>query len=215
MLHSVRRTLLLVLAAAPALHAQNAPTAQVSVTGAQIAALDVRLQSFAAGLPTGERRQWNVLLRRAASAPAGNAASIAVHPTLYRAAPSNAIIVQGGIRPLPSNHIIVQGGTRPRPAGTAAPTEVAAIGPKQDDPAPPPPLMDRLRGFSASLGAEDRATLDWLLTRAAAAPVPSPVLGGNTPTLAQALGISPLAIGPKQDDPGPPPPPDARWTLTF
>ncbi|HET6762197.1 MAG TPA: hypothetical protein VFH27_00960, partial [Longimicrobiaceae bacterium] len=212
MLRAIRRTLLLpLIAAAPALRAQNAAPAQVVVTGAQVAALDARLHRFAETLPVGERRHWNALLRRAAAAPASNPAATTVHATLYRPVPSNHIIVQGGGRPLPSNHIVVQGGTSPRPSGTAAATGAVAIGPKQDDPSPPPPLMDRLRSFSASLGAEDRATLDWLLTRAGAAPAPSPVLGGNTPTLAQALGISPLAIGPKQDDPSPPPPADARW----
>jgi hypothetical protein len=111
----------------------------------------------------------------------------------------------------------------PRPGRVGA----VAIGPKQDDPAPPPQsLARRLTDFSLGLSAEERATLNWLLTRAAAAPEGRPGTPGGLPPGAQgldgfwwpplpkALGIDPLAIGPKQDDPRPPTP-EQRWILRF
>jgi hypothetical protein len=166
---------------------------------------------------------------------------------------ANGIVVQGGRTGAPSPAIIVQGGSRPAPAasggrvrvgGTPAgadaprpnPAGTVAIGPKQDDPAPPPQSLGRrLTSFSQALTAEERGALDWLLTRAAAAAQggvgttvglpPGPcnpetgcrAPGGGSPSvsLRQALGIDPLAIGPKQDDPAPPPPSTQRWILRF
>jgi hypothetical protein len=139
--------------------------------------------------------------------------------------PSNRIIVQGGL-PAGQSGIVVQGGRtaagtpaanapRPNPAGNGA----VAIGPKQDDPAPPPQSLGRrLAAFGQTLSAEERGALDWLLTRVSAGRPGTP--GGLPPgpcrcvSLRQALGIDVLAIGPKQDDPAPPPP-AAQWTLRY
>ncbi len=171
----------------------------------------------------------------------------------------SGIIVQGGRTPASRGGIIVQGGRtpagaaqganapRPNPAGTVAigpkqddpsrPGRVragaVAIGPKQDDPAPPPQSLGRrIADLSARISPEERAALNWLLTRAAAEVRPGTVGGlppgpcnpeagcraptGGTPnvSLRQALGIEPLAIGPKQDDPAPPPPAQ-RWMLRY
>jgi hypothetical protein len=66
------------------------------------------------------------------------AASTNIEPTVCpvnRTGVSPKIIVQGGTPATPSHHIIVQGGISPRPGGDS-PT---ALGPKQDDPGPPPP----------------------------------------------------------------------------
>jgi hypothetical protein len=104
----------------------------------------------------------------------------------------------------------------PRPGRVGA----VAIGPKQDDPAPPPQsLARRIAALAASSPAEEQAALNWLLTRAASAPegrpgTPGGLPPGTTVSLRQALGIEPLAIGPKQDDPRPPTP-DQRWILRF
>ncbi|MBW3573165.1 MAG: hypothetical protein KY467_18875 [Gemmatimonadetes bacterium] len=55
--------------------------------------------------------------------------------------------------------------------GAPRPGSAVSIGPKQDDPgAPPQSLGRRLAEFSTQLPAEERAALDWLLTRAAQAP---------------------------------------------
>ncbi|HEY0018193.1 MAG TPA: hypothetical protein VGC13_17900 [Longimicrobium sp.] len=164
-----------------------------------------------------------------------------------RTAGASGIIVQGGRTASPATGIIVQGGTQSeagartrvgtRPGAQAprpTPTDAVAIGPKQDDPAPPPQSLGRrLAEFSARLPAEERGALDWLLTRAATAPEGRPGTPGGLPpgpcnpetgcraggpalsvSLRQALGIDALAIGPKQDDPAPPPP-TQRWILRF
>jgi hypothetical protein len=108
-----------------------------------------------------------------------------------------------------------------------------AIGPKQDDPAPPPQSLGRrIAALSARLSPEERGALNWLLTRAAAADARTGTPGGLPPgpcnpetgcrapggspsiSLRQALGIDVLAIGPKQDDPAPPPPAQ-RWMLRY
>jgi hypothetical protein len=104
----------------------------------------------------------------------------------------------------------------PRPGRAGA----VAIGPKQDDPAPPPQSLGRrIAELSAQLPAEERGALNWLLTRAAATPEGRPGTPGGLPpgasvSLRQALGIDVLAIGPKQDDPAPPPP-AGRWMLRY
>jgi hypothetical protein len=149
-----------------------------------------------------------------------------------RTAGASGIIVQGGRTARPATGIIVQGGRTQSDAAAGArtrvgaqaprptPMDAVAIGPKQDDPAPPPQSLGRrLAEFSSRLPAEERGALDWLLTRAATAPEGRPGTPGGLPpgtsvALRQALGIDPLAIGPKQDDPAPPPPAQ-RWILRF
>jgi hypothetical protein len=151
----------------------------------------------------------------------------------------SGIIVQGGRTPASRGGIIVQGGRTPAGAAQGAnaprpnPAGTVAIGPKQDDPAPPPQSLDRrIADLSARVSPEERGALNWLLTRAAAEVQPGRVGGlppgpcnpeagcraptGGTPnvSLRQALGIEPLAIGPKQDDPAPPPPAQ-RWMLRY
>lgn len=228
--------------------------------------------------------------------PAAEAANrVAIIIEGGRTAGASGIVVQGGRTP--SSGIVVQGGRTPagvpganaprpdpnaavaigpkqddpsRPGGTGA----EAIGPKQDDPTPPPQSLGRrLAAFSQGLPAEERAALNWLLTRAAqgsdarpgtpggrpgtpggvgdtpapegrpgrpttvpAGAIPNARVGtpgglppgpcnpergctvGGSPlnvSLRQALGIDVLAIGPKQDDPAPPPPSTQRWILRF
>lgn len=152
-----------------------------------------------------------------------------------RTAGASGIIVQGGRAAAPAAGIIVQGGRTPAVQGADAPRPspagagTVAIGPKQDDPAPPPQTLGRrLADLSLRLPAEERGALDWLLTRASASDVALPpgpckpergcrAPAGGSPlavSLRQALGIDPLAIGPKQDDPRPPAP-DQRWILRF
>ncbi|HET7232566.1 MAG TPA: hypothetical protein VFJ16_21330 [Longimicrobium sp.] len=155
-----------------------------------------------------------------------------------------AIIVQGGrantgpaTRGTPSPFIIVQGGA---PASRAAgvgggptrPGDPAAIGPKPDDPLVA--LNAKVHAFAATLSGDEQATFDWLLQRAATQgqrgpggmpPAPTRAMGmqgprgapgglpASTPSLGQALGL--VALGPKQDDPAPPPPADLHVVLKF
>ncbi|HEX6038774.1 hypothetical protein [Longimicrobium sp.] len=217
-------------------------TASIVLQPAHLRSLQGRLDAFAATLPAEELALWEGMLMRAASAQSG-AGEVHVTPVL-RIGPgggcddaqgaddapsriaiivqggrtaSGGIIVQGGRTPSSRSGIIVQGGRaadapRPTPAGTVA------IGPKQDDPAPPQSLGRRLAALGQTLSPEERGALEWLLTRAAAAPQGMP--GGLPPgpcqcvSLRQALGIDALAIGPKQDDPAPPPPAQ-RWILRY
>jgi hypothetical protein len=220
----------------------------VVVEPAHVRSLAARLDSFAVALPAAERALWEGLLVRAAHASTPAASEVRVTPVLEigpgggcedppgmdDAANRVAIIVQGGRTASPATGIIVQGGRTQPEAGARArvnarpgaqaprptPTDAVAIGPKQDDPAPPPQSLGRrLAELSSRLPAEERGALDWLLTRAATAPEGRPGTPGGLPpgtsvALRQALGIDPLAIGPKQDDPAPPPPAQ-RWILRF
>ncbi|WP_420128604.1 hypothetical protein [Longimicrobium sp.] len=218
-----------------------------------VQSLQARLDSFAVALPAAERALWNDVLLRAAHVPAPAAAEVRVTPVLQigpgggcedtpgmdgaagraaiivqggRAAGASGIIVQGGRTPRAG--IVVQGGRTPAAQGAnaprPAPNATVAIGPKQDDPAPPPQSLGRrLADLSLRLTAEERGALDWLLTRAAEPSGPDGGLPPRTPgdprpgervSLRQALGIDPLAIGPKQDDPAPRPD-SQRWILRF
>ena len=103
--------------------------------------------------------------------------------------PSTPIMVQGGIVPLPA----IGGPNRP---GTDNPT---ALGPKQDDPGPPPsPDLHAVKvggmGDPAALGPKQDDP----------GPPPAPELHA---VKVGGMG-DPAALGPKQDDPGPPPNPD-------
>jgi hypothetical protein len=122
--------------------------------------------------------------------------------------------------PRPRTGAVAIGPKQDDPGAPRPRTGAVAIGPKQDDPAPPPQSLGRrLAALSAQLPAEERGALEWLLTRAAAAPQGRPGTPGGLPpgtavSLRQALGIDALAIGPKQDDPAPPPSAQ-RWILRY
>jgi hypothetical protein len=150
-----------------------------------------------------------------------NRVAVILHGGRTAGASGGIIAPGGGTR----TGVAVQGsrpGVRPGDAPRPTPTGdgTVAIGPKQDDPAPPPQsLARRIAALAANSPAEEQAALNWLLTRAAAAPEGRPGTPGGLPpgtmvSLRQALGIEPLAIGPKQDDPRPPTP-DQRWILRF
>lgn len=143
--------------------------------------------------------------------------------------PSPAIIVQGGTQPSPGGNPagtqpgrgVGPGGgclgMAPRAAGVgggpAHPGNSAAIGPKPDDPLVA--LNAKVHAFAATLSGDEQATFDWLLQRAATQGQRGPggTPAGRAPSLGQALGL--LAIGPKQDDPAPPPPSDLHVMLRF
>ncbi|HET6232255.1 MAG TPA: hypothetical protein VFE05_19430 [Longimicrobiaceae bacterium] len=227
---------LLALAAAQPGRAQGN---QVTVTAPQVVALDARLRTFAAALPAGERGAWNDLLRRAAAAAPDNPSSIAVRGNMY----SPHIIVQGGLPAGRAVRAGAAGGLRPDDPAALGPkqddphaipaagggvmlgpkqddprsmpraSDGLMIGPKQDDPRASQALMGRLRALSPSLSPTDRATMDWLLQRAASAPVSPGGLPRGTPSLAQALGVAAVSDDPATPPPGPPP--AGQWTLRF
>lgn len=116
--------------------------------------------------------------------------------------------------PRPGNGAVAIGPKQDDP-GAPRPTNILAIGPKQDDPrSPQGALVARLTELGRTLPEAQRGALDWMLQRAAGSPgTPGGLPPGRTPSLSQSLGI--LAIGPKQDDPAPPPPANARWVLQF
>lgn len=95
-----------------------------------------------------------------------------------RTAGATGIVVQGGRVPQRVNGSATPGGRAPaggRPGGPGdvrRPTDAVSIGPKQEDPARPAPefLGRRLTELSAQLPPAERSALEWLLTRAEAAP---------------------------------------------
>jgi hypothetical protein len=130
---------------------------------------------------------------------------------LLALAPANAAPVNVGPAVCPvhrnavSPKIIVQGGT-PAIAGRARPgsDNPAALGPKQDDPGPPPaPDLHATKvggmGDPAALGPKQDDP----------GPPPAPDLHA---TKVGGMG-DPAALGPKQDDPGPPPAPDLHASV--
>lgn len=104
-----------------------------------------------------------------------------------------AIIVQGGISPNGGC-----GGGTPMDAENAV-----AIGPKQDDPSPPPSTS---RGAATGMASGRGAIAIGPKQDDPATPPP------RSGSLASAMpnGRGPVALGPKQDDPGPPPSPESR-----
>jgi hypothetical protein len=148
--------------------------------------------------------------------------------------PSDGIVVQAGRMPAAGGGVVMRGNRPPAPnvAGTPHPTPAGTVAgaprpaPAGTDsklePVPwraPESLSRRIAELSAGLPEGERGALEWLLTRAALAGQGQPGTPGGLPpgtsiSLRQALGIDPLAIGPKQDDPAPPPPAQ-RWTISF
>lgn len=161
------------------------------------------------------------------------------------ATPSEGIVVQGGRTATPNEGIVVQGGRTASPAtgivvqggrtsgDVRRPTDAVGIGPKPEDPTRPPPesLARRVADLSLRLSGEERATLEWLLTRAATAPegragstvaLPpgpcNPERGCRAPvagsplnvSLRQALGIDALSAGTRQGART-----EERWILRF
>jgi uncharacterized membrane protein len=230
----VRSAALLIPAVLLAIPAAAWGQREVTVQAATVRSLDAKLQAFARGLAPAERAAWGDVLRQAASAPADAASGVQVKPVFYAGGtpatvlardPAGGIIVQGG-RTSVSPRIIVQGGSPAARDNAANPhiivqggspaTRAAGVGggPRSADAVAA--LDAKLHAFAATLSGDEQATFDWLLQRAAprvrAGGTPS---GGGTatPSLGQALGL--IAIGPKQDDPSPPPPENLRVMLRF
>jgi hypothetical protein len=175
----------------------------VFVTEMDIQSLSDKLDAFDRGLSRDELGAMNLILRRAASAPADNPDGTEIRSSFfgsntYRGDVNRAIVVQGGR----TEQINAAGSPGGRPAITGNPlraalggdTDPAAIGPKHEDPMPAPDTINaldgKLRTFGGQLSAQERGIIDWLLQRASA-PGSGNLYGtpgGRPPTLFAALG---------------------------
>jgi hypothetical protein len=224
----------------PARAAAQGPPAEVVVNAATLRTLEARLQPFAASLTPEEKEAWTGLLYRAAAAPADDPAGTQVRPLFYRPAGRTAaagmpagdgrvirqrpegaqapVIVQEG-RPSgeqgqgggPGQTLMVPSGTTPQ-LGQGGRTVMLGSG---NGPARTTgSVIMRLRAASTGFPDAERATIDWMLQRAfATAPAAPGTLPPGPCSLAQALGITPLASGSTQAPA--PPPEDTRWVLKF
>ena len=176
----------------------------VAVTEMDIQSLNDKLDIFAGQLSRDELGAMNLLLRRAANAPADHPGDVNMKASFFASgsAENNTMGRQG---------ILIQGG-RTANAQVGAPvgrpasntlraslggdTDPLAIGPKHEDPMPAPDTINaldgKLRNFGGTLSPQERGVMDWLLQRASAgAPGPENSYGtpgGRPPTLFAAFG---------------------------
>lgn len=138
------------------------------------------------------------------------------------------IVVQGG-RPAgeqiqvqgqaggPGQTVMVPSGSAPQAGqgdASTAPGRTVTLGSGNAAARTTGSVIMRLRSASVGFPDAERATLDWMLQRAfATAPAAPGTLPPGPCSLAQALGITPLASGSNQAPA--PPPADTRWVLKF
>jgi hypothetical protein len=186
----------------------------VLVTEMDIQSLTAKLDAFDRGLPENELGAMNLLLRRAANAPADNPAGTDIKSSFFAANTSRgdvnrAIVVPGGrmeqINPAgsPGGRPAITG--NPLRAALGGDTDPAAMGPKHEDPMPAPDTINaldgKLRNFGGQLSPQERGIMDWLLQRASLGAPGTP--GGRPPTLFTALGSRASSNG------------SGRWLLRF
>lgn len=211
--HSVNNRLLIisvavlfVLAAMQVTQAQKKTPHELRVTDGDIQSLNGKLQGFERQLSQQEMGAMGLVLWRAATAPLDDPSGTNIRGSFFDlGSPTEAV------RPAQRKKI---GGAGPQPP--AADSEVVkilyaalgagdtSIGPKHDDPRPPPPgvinvLADKLQGFGKQLSEQERGIMNWLLQRAGSNQIresprgtgPAPgTPGGPSPTLGQALGTA-------------------------
>lgn len=183
----------------------SAQNRSISVDASTVMSLETKLRAFAAGLPMSEKRAFAGMLSGAAGAPSDNPAAISVQANyIASTAPGRSMSIQkSGMKVSPNSALAI--GPKQDDPRNPPPTPERSIGPKQDDPRAPGIVRDKLRTFASGLSLGEGAALDWLMQRAGSRPSIGGIPPEEGPSLAQALGINPLAIGPKQDDPSPPP----------
>jgi hypothetical protein len=176
----------------------------VAVTEMDIQSLSDKLDIFAGQLSRDELGAMNLLLRRAANAPADHPGDVNMKASFFASGSAEnntmgrqAIIIQGGRT---ANAQVGTPGGRPSSntlrASLGGDTDPLAIGPKHEDPMPAPDTINaldgKLRNFGGTLSPQERGVMDWLLQRAsagAAEPANSyGTPGGRPPTLFAALG---------------------------
>jgi hypothetical protein len=176
----------------------------IAVTEMDIQSVNDKLNIFSGQLSRDELGAMNLLLRRAANAPADHPGDVNMKASFFASGPAEnntmgrqAIVIQGGRT---ANAQVGTPGGRPASntlrASLGGDTDPLAIGPKHEDPMPTPDTINaldgKLRNFGGTLSPQERGVMDWLLQRASAgAPAPgnsygSP--GGRPPTLFAALG---------------------------
>jgi hypothetical protein len=185
----------------------SALMSEITVTDADIQALDHKLSDFTSYLPNDEQAAMGLLLKRAGRAPLDDPSGTEVSVSFFRAGSPRdnplgrrGIVVQGGLKA-----ILVDGGRAkqdpvsgspggrpPYPVGPLSsalgagdvsigpkhedpspppPDTLTYIGPKHEDPSPPPPetinsLTGHLKDFSKQLSPPEQGMMDWLLQRA-------------------------------------------------
>jgi hypothetical protein len=199
---------LLVLCAIPQMTSAQQPKKKmpvdIAVTEMDIQSLSAKLDVFGGQLSREELGAMNLLLRRAASAPADHPGDVNMKASFFASGPAEnntmgrqAIVIQGGKT---ANAQVGTPGGRPANntlrASLGGDTDPLAIGPKHEDPMPAPDTINaldgKLRNFGGTLSPQERGVMDWLLQRASAgasgAEKSYGTPGGRPPTLFAALG---------------------------
>ena len=195
---------LLVLCAIPQItsgQSKKKMPVDIAITEMDIQSLSDKLDTFAGQLSREELGAMNLLLRRAANAPADHPGDVNMKASFFAsgAAENNtmgrqAILIQGGRT---ANAQVGTPGGRPANntlrASLGGDTDPLAISPKHEDPMPAPDTINaldgKLRNFGGTLSAPERGVMDWLLQRASAGGSGSyGTPGGRPPTLFAALG---------------------------
>lgn len=211
----IMRTLLLLLFATTQVTNAQQPKKKMpvdlAITDSDIQSLSNKLDAFEQGLSRDELGAMNLILRRAAGAPADNPNGTDIRTSFFASNTalgdvngSRGIVVQGG-RMERNNPAGSPGGRpaiNPLRAALGGDTDPVSIGPKHEDPMPAPDTINaldgKLRNFGGQLSPQERGIMDWLLQRASLGAVGTP--GGRPPSLSQALS---------KGNPDPP----RRWVL--
>jgi hypothetical protein len=147
----------------------------IAVTEMDIQSLSDKLDIFAGQLSRDELGAMNLLLRRAANAPADHPGDVNMKASFFASGSAEnntmgrqAIIIQGGRT---ANAQVGTPGGRPSSntlrASLGGDTDPLAIGPKHEDPMPAPDTINaldgNLRNFGGTLSPQERGVMDWLL----------------------------------------------------
>ena len=197
---------LLLLCAIPQLTSGQQPKKKmpvdIAITEMDIQSLNDKLDIFSGQLSRDELGAMNLLLRRAANAPADHPGDVNMKASFFASGPAEGntygqqgIIIQGGRT---ANAQVGTPGGRPASntlrASLGGDTDPLAIGPKHEDPAMPAAdtinaLDGKLRNFGGQLSPQERGVMDWFLQRASAGASGSyGTPGGRPPSLFAALG---------------------------
>jgi hypothetical protein len=204
--------------------AQKKKETELRVDDGDVQSLNGKLQGFEGQLSQQEMGAMGLVLWRAATAPLDDPAGTNIVGSFFDlGSPTEAV------RPIQKKKI---GGAGPQPPATdseavkilyaASGVGDTAIGPKHDDPRPPPPgainaLATKLQGFGKQLSPKEQGIMNWLFQRAGSheiresprstGPLPG-TPGGQPPTLGQALGMAAFGSRPGANGPN-------GWVLRF
>lgn len=224
--------------------AQKKKETELRIDGGDVRSLDSKLQGFEEQLSGPEKQAMGLLLWRAAKAPLDDPAGTNITGSFFDLGSPTQKVAGGGIYVAKDvqgqRKQIGQPGTpgglargeeegpnRPPPPQPRLEILTAAlgggggvminptIGPKHDDPAPPPPetinaMSVSLEKFGGLLSPNERGIMNWLLQRAGSKQTGprTGTPGGQPPTLAQALGLAAFESRPAANAAN-------GWILTF